>query len=379
MGFTTSSLADLSPDIFSHQYPETDVKISPEGNYLGIVLTKGNDRTLITLDTQSMENIGGVNFGRLQDVGNFFWSAEDRLIVEILHRTEWDHNRKFLGELYASDADGGHGEMIYGYRAGQKQVGSARKKRKSIYGWARLVSTLPNERNDILISSTELPYGSELMTNKQKRELIDVDQLREQYSTVHKLNVIDGKLGPVLARSPAPNSTFYEVNSTIQYAIGDGSSSQKTAFKFVDGDWTPISLAKDSNAKPIGFDKRMSTLYFQSAADQNGDVCFYTKNLATSEEALLECELDPSSVVYSSNNVTPLAARTSNTDAMMYFTESDNEVSILRSIEELFPSGKLSVTSLTTSGNYAVIKRENEAALEFYLLNAKDSQISRIL
>ena len=57
----------------------------------------------MVVETKTFKSVGGLNFGEWQDVGNFFWATNKRLVTEILHREEWDPEPKYYGELYAVD------------------------------------------------------------------------------------------------------------------------------------------------------------------------------------------------------------------------------------------------------------------------------------
>ena len=67
--------------------------------------------------------------------------------------------------------------MIYGFRAGEKQTGSVRKVRQSIYGWAKVVSLLPEDPKHILISFyTYSRWKSDLLENRQERSKVNITQ-----------------------------------------------------------------------------------------------------------------------------------------------------------------------------------------------------------
>lgn len=381
LALINTAVADVSPDIFSQNYNQNDVKVSPDGKYLAIAVVKDGGRTLVVVDRDTMQPVGGVNFGRIQDVGNYFWVTEERLVMEILHRTDWDDQKRFYGELYAIDYNGRHGEMIYGFRSGEKQVGSIRKRKEAVFGWGRVVSTLPEDPKHILISSTELPGGSELMLDKQKRDEVDINEMRKLYSTVHRLNIHNGKMGPTLARSPAPNSAFFtREDGEIVYAIGGENDNAKRAYKYVNEEWVPLTLADDKMSVPVGFDDQLQHVFYL-ADNEQGNTCLFSKELSSGavKEMPDMCGVSYSDVVISSDNVSPVAVMPDESQ-YKFLVGVNKEADFFSRVAEVFTGQKITITSGSDNGEFYVVKAVDAQNNQgFYLYNGGSNEIARVL
>ena len=384
-GMATQVLADLTPNLIGQDYLQGEVKISPDGKYLALAIVKDGGRTLAIVDTKTFKGVGGVNFGAFTDVGNFFWANDERIVVEILQRTEWDNTPKYYGELYSVDADGDNGERIFGYRAGEKQVGSVRKKRENIYGWAKVISTMPDDPKHILISSTEMPGGSEIFRDDQKREQVDVTEMNELHSTVHRLNILNGKMSNSYARAPAPNTSFFtDDKGNLTYAIGGAAEDKKELYRYVDGDWQRIKLNEGqmSDVLPLGFDQSFSKVYYLDYLE-GGETCLFSYDLVSAEKAKVneKCNLDADKISITADNATVYAMKT-NEENLPYvvFDNNNMEAAFFEQIVETFKGFDIDITSGSEDGSFWVVRATDaNDATSFYLYNGEKNQFSRLM
>src|SRR5262249_50342530 len=116
----------VSPIEAAARFPKfVEAKISPKGSYLAVIGQEGGKRTLVFIDLKSRK-IASVLRPDAQDmVGRFDWANDRRVVAEIVSQDGTLTSGVNNGELYAVDADGKDGKMIFGYRAGEIQTGSA--------------------------------------------------------------------------------------------------------------------------------------------------------------------------------------------------------------------------------------------------------------
>ena len=377
--------ADISPHLVGINYLQGDAKISPDGKYLALALVNEGKRTLAIVDTKTFKGVGGVNFGRTEDVGNFFWATDERLVIEILVSTEWDKEPRFLGELYAVDYDGDHGERIFGYRAGERQVGSVRKKKESIYGWGKVVSMLPDDPKHILLSSTELPGGSELFQDKSKRDQIKIEEVTKLHSTVHRLNIHNGKMYSSQTRSPQPNTSFFtDGKGNLTYAIGGQKDEVKELYRYVDDEWKRIALNEGSmsNVLPLGFDTAYSKVFYLDY-QKDGKGCLHTYDLSSGEKARVNdtCDLDADKISITANNRYAYAMQTGNAESpYQVFDTSASEGQFFAAIVDMFKGFEIDITSGSEDGTFWVVRAvDGNNATSFYLYNGESNQFSKLM
>lgn len=379
------AVAEISPDITETNYRQGEAKVSPDGKYLALALINGKKRILTVVDTKTFKQVGGMNFGKTQDVGNFFWATDERLVMEILHRTEWDDNPKYYGELFSIDYDGKHPEKIFGFRAGEKQVGSVRKKKKNVYGWGKVISMLPEDDKHILISSTLSPGGSRIFTDEQKRDEVNVVDIKNLHSSVHRLNINTGKMSASHTRSPAPNTSFFTTEKgELNYAIGGSSDKTKELYQYVDEKWKRIALndGSSSDVLPVGFNKSFSKVFYLDFMEGE-QTCLFSYNLTSGEKAKVNenCNLGSDPVSVTADNAIVYALKTSEA-AVPYqvFDTSVPEAEFFSQIVDVFKGFDIDITSGSEDGSYWVVRATDaNDATSFYLYSGESNQFSKLM
>lgn len=380
IGFVGSSFAEISPDLTTANYAEADAKISPNGKYLAIAVVNDGRRTVSILDTKKFKPVGGINFGEWQDAGNFFWVSDKRLVAEVLHRQEWDNTPKYFGELYAIDYNGKNREMIYGYRAGETQTGSSVKKKDDIYGWGKVINTLPNDKRHILISSTLVPDGSAIMNSRNRLDEINVHDIKKLTSTVHRLNIENGKIYRSITRSPVSNAKFYTTEEgELTFVTGLNNSGKNALYQYVDSDWKFVNLPGE-NTTTVGFDKAMENVYYL-AGDEEAH-CLSIYNVKTSETIKDDtmCYTEAPVVALTADNRSIYGIRGSAEESFDFVSQDSQEAAFLASIQELFKGQDIDITSSSEDGEYYVVKaRDTQNNLAFYLYSAETNQFNRLI
>lgn len=366
-----------------YDFKQPDAKLSPDGKYLAMALLNEGRRSLVVVETDGFKSVGGVNFGRMQDVGNFHWANDERLVMEILHREEWDNDPKFYGELYTVKYNGKHGDMVYGFRAGEQQVGSKRKRKEAIYGWARIVSLMPNDKENILISSTDMPGGSELFEDRQKRNLVRAADTSKLYSTVHRLNLKTRRMSSSYTRSPEPNTTFIaDQSGELVYAYGAAPGTKMKMYRFVDDKWQKMDVGQGESFMPISFSKDLqSMVYLDNSKDESA--CLYRQNLATKEIEMMheQCNLDPTQIAMTVDQSSVYAVKTSDFETPYAMLDTSGvESDFFAQIFGMFEGQKVDVSGRSRDGNYWIVKTQSpDQTLGFYLYSRSKNEFSKVL
>jgi dipeptidyl aminopeptidase/acylaminoacyl peptidase len=171
-------------------FPEIEsLKISPSGKLLAVTKRSDEFESISVLRYPDMAVSAHKNFGVHVDIWDFQWVNDSRLLIEPAQRfLGYMAYKSRTGEIVGFDSDGKNVDMLFGYRANQKeQSGSIIKQREAVDAWAEVIRVLP-DGNNVLIQTHS--YGTK--TNS---------------SSLQRMNVRNGNLAR-LAGSPVRFSDF---------------------------------------------------------------------------------------------------------------------------------------------------------------------------
>ena len=318
-----------------------NVKISPDGKLLGIVKNDRGKRILLFFDLASNKQVGGLNLAGRNEVGPFYWVSNERVVIKLLQRTPSEVTPQYFGELYAVNSDGKRGELIYGYRAGERQVGSRLKKKEATFGWAEIIDILPNDPKNILISSEKM------------------DEDRGQPRRVYELNVYTGKTSSKQKTAPVPGTTYItDANGKIVVATGLTKDLNNEVYLMGDNDWEKVPGNQFGNDfHPLTLDETGTHLYVLDdyQQDKNGIFKLNLKN-GSYKKVYSNDQTDITGVEYTSNNNNIYAVRIDK-ERLSYvlLNKSHSEAVIFRSLLEIFPGQHVTITSKTADGSKFIV------------------------
>lgn len=357
--FCTPLLA-ISPSEIAREFKYHDVQISPDGKHIALVIKDQGKRKLAVVKTKDFSPVGGADFGEKQEVGEFFWANDDRLVISINHFWPWYDRPYPTGELFAVDYTGKRGEIIYGYRAGEQSVGSKLQKKESVFGWANVINRLEDDEDNILISSFPASRDG------------------SRVPTVHKLNIKNGRMSGIVAGGPAAFADFVTNKSgDVKLAVGWDRDNKKRAFYYQQekDNWTEIPRDQFGRGyNPLLIDSTGNNLYLIDDKGHNTDG-LYKMNLETGEKALLfrDEKVDISDVEFSYDGTEIYAVRT-DPDYPNYtvFDTSSEEAKVYQFLVNSFRGFRVNITSSSQDGKlWTVYVHNDRTAGNFYLYNKK--------
>ncbi|MBD3649288.1 MAG: S9 family peptidase [Pseudomonadales bacterium] len=148
-----------------------DVKISPDAKTLGIRIYHEGKHALRFMDRETLKVVGGLDVPEGLEVGDIHWVNNERVIGQLLRFRGSLDAPQYYGELFGANIDGTQAEPIFGIMSGELQTGSAIKKRDSDRAWAEIIDLLPDDPDNIMISTTE---WSRSLHKPARAELINV-------------------------------------------------------------------------------------------------------------------------------------------------------------------------------------------------------------
>ncbi len=350
---------------FAADYNYFSTKLSPDAKHLAVGLIHEGKRRLGIFDVETFQVVGGVDFKDIEEVGDYYWVNNKRLVVQVLQKEKWEEEAKYYGELFSVDFDGKAGKMIYGYRAGQSQTGSLIKKQKAVRGWANVLHTLPDDKRNILISSTPMSDGG------------------ERIASVHKLNVKTGKLGPVITRAPSPYTSFVtDKEGNVRIAVGLDKAGSLRVYHLAVGskEWSEVDHDKVGQSfSALSLDDSGKNLFIldNSGQDKMG---IFKMNLATGErkKIYVDDEVDISSVTFSADRNSVYAAKTdAGYPTYVMFNSKSEEAKIYKSLIGSFPGHEIYITSKSSDSKLWVIATNSDvSAGSYYLYDKPNNKLS---
>lgn len=212
-------------------------KISPKGTYLAAAVAQGGRQALVFIDLATRKPVGSFNPSGDAAVGRFMWSSDERVVVELMEDGGPLSAPVSTGEIYAINADGGRGRLIFGYRTGGGGTGSHIRQAEQEYVWGYVLDTLRGDDRYILVSGGNF------------REVGD-RQLR-----VWKVDTITGVKERV-AVGPMPNCHFItDADGALRLAYASDDKARDHFFLREKDGWKEITrmAGLPEGAEPLGY------------------------------------------------------------------------------------------------------------------------------
>ena len=352
--------ADLAKDL---QYK--DAKLSPDGKHIALAILQEGKRKLAIVDSSDFSAVGGADFGNKQEVGRYYWANNERIVMEIWVSEPWREAPFYYGELYAVDIDGSKGQIIYGHRAGEMQIGSKLKKKESILGWANIINLLPNEEDEILISSTPMSASG------------------ERIPTVHRLNINSGKMSSTVAGGPVAKADFItDRQGNVKLALGVNVNGERKVFRFVEEGRTWSEVPSETFGEgyyPLTFDESGSSLLFLD--DKDSDIQgLFKLDIDSGKKTLLyrDDKVDITDVEFNLDRSNAYALRIDpDYPTYVMLDKKSEEAKVFRFLLKTFPGYKINITSQSRDGNLWMIYANNDrSAGSYYLYNKKTNKFA---
>jgi hypothetical protein len=190
MAFMLShTIQAVSLEDFSKHAEYHNVKISPDGKHLAALVTKGNQRSLVFLETDTYKVTYSLNASEKNQAGDYYWANNERVIMQIQQMRGALEQPINAGEIYAVNYDGSKKRMLFGYRADKALINKGGSTSGASRNSGMVVSLLPDEPKYVLVVKQPFTRGGNTLPQ------------------VIKLNIYNGKETDV-KRAPMPWSNF---------------------------------------------------------------------------------------------------------------------------------------------------------------------------
>lgn len=347
-------------------------KISPDGKHLAVSMALNDKVGLVFLDRKTLAPVGRVQFPGTHEVGYFRWVNDERVVINMLQRFPGKKYPQLSGELYAINSDGAMGEMIYGYQAGEMQIGSLIRARKSIQGNGEVIDILPEDDKHILISSTP--------TVMRGNEYI----VEEGLATVYKLNVYTGVIRNKVVKSPIAHAEFLtNANGEVKVVYGRDKNNTSLLYVRKNDSWIKVPKSKKEivgdSLNLISLSESGKELYALGKSNAEAKEIFKL-NLDdySYSQVFTNQDMDISNIEKTTNNRDLYAVKLNGEHAEYHFVNNQlDEAKIFKKLLNTFPGSEIKITSKEDKGNlYVAVVASSQGAETVYLYDNKNNKIS---
>ncbi|TQV89361.1 alpha/beta hydrolase family protein [Aliikangiella coralliicola] len=377
--FCSSSLisaSELPIEYFAEPSKSRDVKISPDGKHLAVILNKNGKDVLAILDRNTRKPLSAFGVkGSGRGVGYFDWVSDSRLIYAVTESYSWDKAIRLNGELFGVNIDGSQHKIIFGYRSEDVKPGSRLNQDKAEYGSHEIIDMLKEDEKHILISF--FPWREMGLYYAHDSRVIP---------TVYRLNVYSGKKRKVISLAKPGAEGITDNNGEVRFSISvDDDNHQVVSYREPGSDsWKNFSLKnfEGTNATPVSFSEDNKSVYF-SANVKGGTRGLYLFHLETKQfEKLFHSEAaDVSQYVMDFAGRRVVAVGTDlDVPEYHYIDKKDKKSKLHKMLKKAFAGNDIVITSATDDGSaLIVLAYADNSPGDYFLFDTKSMGADHVL
>ncbi|MBW8185719.1 alpha/beta hydrolase family protein [Shewanella nanhaiensis] len=353
----------LTPEqLFSRGAEFTDVKISPEGDYISAITKHDGKKKLLILDSKTNKLTHAVFFPGNAQVRDYVWANDERIVLQIEHLKGWQDHPLYYGELFAVNADGSRPIYLFGHKSGGQQTGSHIKQNTPMRATAYILDPLPEDKKYILIKA--LPWGhggSNWQENTQK---------------VFRVNLYSGKRKKI-ASAPIPNANFLTDNDgEVRFVSGTRDYINYELFYRQDSKWVNVDKLTHNlnNLTPIAFGDDKDSLYV-TGSESGKPEGVYLLNIKTGKQKLISQDnvVDPSNFWINKTSKKLYAVEYENGyPEYEFIAPKDPSAKYIKQLLASLPGHQIHLVSQTNDAEKMIIKAFNDRNPgDYYLFDSK--------
>lgn len=336
-------------DLFSLSSEFSQVKISPNGDYISAIKVFEGKKLLVILDAATKKPTHAVHFPGNAQVGHYEWANAERLVLQKVYLKGWSDVPEYYGELYAVNADGSKATYLFGYQSGEMQTGSHIKKNTPIRATAYILDPLPNNKRYMLVEA--LPWGSGV-------------NVPDNLSTVYRVDLYKGKRYRV-AKSPIKNAQFLtDHEGQLRFVTGTKDYINQTLFYRQKGKWVDTKQFNFGlkDLKPIAFGDNENQVYVlgRETGQTRG---IYLLNVKTGDKQKIsqDSTVDPTNVWINNTNKKLYAVEYENGYPEYEFVDKkDIYANYTKQLLASLPGHQIRLVSQTSDSHLLIIDAFND-------------------
>ena len=347
------------------RHPEVhQIKISPTGSHMAISRTFEGERVLVFMSLSPLKITGSLKFRGREEVGEFYWANNERVVAEVMSRRAALEAPVNYGSLFAINADGSRGKNIFGYAAGEQQLGSRIKKAEATYAHATIIDPLVDDKNEILISTS--PWARDF----------------ESHGDVYRLNIYTGVRKEVVGLPQIGGRAYTDGKGELLFANGTNRNNEYELYSKADNGWAQITHPLLRNAYPVGFDHKRGVSYLVvDTPNQTETLVTWNAESKTLETVLQHEIADITDIIRHPRTHTPLGVYL-NPDypTAQFFDEGEGFAPFYRGLKKAFEGYHIGFTSFTRNGNKGVLQVSGDRLPgDYFLVDLESKKVDFLL
>lgn len=348
--------------LFDHNKYQ-NAKISPNGKVIAIAMNYQDRTILVFLNREDMKTVGTARLSGDYEVGDYNWVNNERVVISMVKHVPSLEEPQFYGELYAVNYDGSRGKVIYGYQAGQDQVGSRLKRKESTFGWASIIDVLPEDKRHILIKSTPM------------------SKTGARLSSVLLLNVYNGIIKKEIDKAPLPYSRFLtDTTGKIKAVVGTDEHNKSQLYLKKEGQWQKVPDNTVGQAVSlISISASGEYLYTRDNHQQDLFGIFKLNlNDLSYSSVYTDTNVDVTDVELTVDGRNVYAIRIDDGyPAYLILNKKFDEAAIFTDLLKALPYSSITITSRSDDGEFSIVKASSDTNPgQLYLYNKKDNKLT---
>ncbi|WP_164503616.1 alpha/beta hydrolase family protein [Pleionea sediminis] len=357
-----SSSKDLLSDYFSEPKYHT-VKLSPDGQHIGLVRQGEEQKELIVVDANTMKAVNQIYFESNDEVANFYWANNSRLLIKIDSPLKRRQYKGYYGELYAIDHDKSEGRFVFGLRSvitrrGIKGIANENTLDENL-AHARILSLLPDDPKHILIRT---------------------DNYFEDDTWVKKLNVYNGKVETLAQLEGEVGEMDYDHSDNELWHKHWSFDDKRLIFErfdFKEESWKTFQLENfDHDVRLIGYSSKAGGLLIRGyCGEPTQGICLFKPEKRSITSVFHHPELDIDWTRIEGGKV--VAARYQSDYPEWQFFDNESEWNILVSqLQQQFKSTRIDLAGWEKDSQRNLVMVEGDVSpLTWYLFDSKAKKL----
>lgn len=349
------------------------IKISPDGEFVAFSTGKYGREVIGFMDLENKKLVSGVRAPAPLVMYDFHWVSPTRIIYQIAEHVPGRAAPVFTGEVFGINRDGGHHRQIYGFRAGESQLGTRLKVREASFAHPELVSFVREDDKHIVIA--EHPWRQFGMYWRPDPDLPPI---------ITRLDVYSGNKRS-LGVAPLRNATILvDQADNVRFAVG-----LNDQFRLAvswkpepDADWTGFDLPgfREESIEPRRFTTDNHSVLFTGVREGESSSALYRLDLKTKDvEKLYGFEhAEVSSVIADFADRETVGVRAYGHRPQYHWLNPDDPAAKLyMALQRAFKGQEVSITSASDDGRLAVVFVYSDVNPgEYYLFDTKTMHAS---
>ncbi|MCL1067327.1 S9 family peptidase [Shewanella olleyana] len=328
----SNSILAASVEDYSRHSDYYNVKISPDGKHLAVLVNDEGKKKLAFLRTDNFELTFALNSNNNGQPADYYWVNNERVIVQVVQSRGFLEQPINMGEIFGVNYDGSKRKMIFGYRSQGGIVYSG--------SGGFLIDKLAGDKKHVLITKQSFSR--------------DGDVLPE----VVRLNVYTGKERRV-KRAPISYSQFLVDNDGVPRFVVGADKNAKTKIFYREGkgeDWQPFDQQIDGEFTPLAFSSDNQSVYALKT-DPEKPKGLYRYDLKTSTETFLyRSEIaDPTYAIKSDLNEVYGLRLDEDYSSYIFIKPDTQEAKLHKALIQAFNGDSVEITSKTQDGKQMVV------------------------